>query len=558
MAPVAARRRPNLLLVITDQQRAPMHWPDEPGWLEQLTPADHELASTGLTFTDAICSTCMCSPSRASLYTGLYPTQHGVTLTLTEAGARPDPRNAPGVMATFARTLAAGSAPRQKTARAFMRGLLRTGAGKGEETTLDPGTPNLARMLADAGYTVGFKGKWHLTKPLHGEWSADDAALLERDFGFAGWEPPDAGENLDPTHFGGGNAGASSEGFDEDYTRQAEAFIATAPEPWALIVSLVNPHDVLGYPSSYEQGGYRLDDFRDIEVPLPETYDEDLSNKPYPHALMKLGQASYLGPLRGRRAELDYLSFYAHLHRLVDTKIGRVVGALGDATDARSLRSRTVVVRTADHGEMGLTHGGLRQKMFNAYEETLRVPLVVSNPVLFPRARETRAPAGLVDVVPTLATLLGLTTPPETAGADLTPVIAHHADSSDEALDAAGVDLEAAARHPDPAASVQDASAFVYEDHKAGTAFDDVVPRPNRIRALRERDWKYAVYADPSGEAQPQYELYSLTEDPHERHNLVDRDTGAAPDRRHEPERERLHAALQARVQSVGAFMSAS
>jgi choline-sulfatase len=551
-------RRPNLLLIITDQQRAPMHWPDEPGWLRQLTPADHELAGTGLTFTDAICSTCMCSPSRATLYTGLYPTQHGVTLTLTEAGARPDPRNAPAVLKTFARTLVEGDAPRAKTARAFGRGALRIGAKPGfDETLFDPDTPNIARMLANAGYTVGFKGKWHLTKPLHGEWSDDDARMLERDFGFAGWEPPDAGENLDPTHFGGGNAGASGEGFDEDYTRQAEAFIARAPEPWALIVSLVNPHDVLGYPSSYEEGGYRAEEFRDLEVPLPDTYDEDLSNKPYPHSLMKIGQASYIGPLGGRRGALDYLSFYAHLHRLVDTKIARILAALGDAGDARSLRSRTLIVRTADHGEMGLAHGGLRQKMFNAYEETLRVPLVVSNPVLFPRARETAAPAGLVDVVPTLATLLGLDPPAALAGADLTPVIARHAEAGDEALAAAGADLAAAARHPEPRDSVQDASAFVYEDHKAGTAFENVVPKPNRIRALRERAWKYAVYADPSGEADPQFELYDLADDPHERRNLVDRDTGAALDRRHEPERERLHAALQERMQPVGAAVSA-
>jgi choline-sulfatase len=555
---VATGRRPNLLLLITDQQRAPMHWPDEPGWARQLTPADHDLAGTGLTFTDAICSTCMCSPSRATLYTGLYPAQHGVTLTLTEMGARPDPRNAPAAIGTFAGKLVDGSVPRVKTARAFARSALRLGAGRGEETTLDPGVPNLARLLRDAGYAVGFKGKWHLTKPLHGDaWSRDDADLLERDFAFAGWEPPDAGENLDPTHFGGGNAGASGQGFDEDYTRQAEAFVASAPEPWALIVSLVNPHDVLGYPSSYEEGGYRTDEFRDLEVPLPETHDEDLSNKPYPHSLMKLGQQSYLGPLRGRRAALDYLAFYAHLHRLVDTKVSRILDALGAAGDPRSLRSRTLVVRTADHGEMGLAHGGLRQKMFNAYEETLRVPLVFSNPVLFPRARETRAPAGLVDVVPTLATLLGFDPPAGVAGVDLTPVLAGHANASEEALELAGVDLAAAARHPDPAGSVQDASAFVYEDHKAGTAFENVVPQPNRLRALRERDWKYAVYADPSGGSRPQYEMYDLAGDPHERHNLVDRDTGAVLNARHEAERERLHAALQERMQGVGAFMSA-
>jgi choline-sulfatase len=529
---VPARRRPNLLLLITDQQRAPMHWPDDPGWLRELTPADHELERTGLSFTNAICSTCMCSPSRATLFTGLYPPEHGVTLTLTEMGARPDPRNAPAAFRTFAKSIRDGSAPRTSTAKAFARGALRLGAGKGEETTLDPALPNLARMLAGAGYTVGFKGKWHLTKPLHGEWSQDDGALLERDFGFAGWEPPDAGENLDPAHFGGGNAGASGEGFDEDFTRQAEAFLARAAEPWALIVSLVNPHDVLGYPASYEQGGYRVEDFRELEVPLPETLDEDLSNKPHSHTLMKLGQQSYLGPLPDRRAQLDYLSFYAHLHRVVDEKIGRIVDGLGDAGDPSSLRSRTLVVRTSDHGEMGLTHGGLRQKMFNAYEETVRVPLTFSNPVMFPEARRTDAPAGLVDLVPTLATLLGFEAG-RTSGVDLTPVIDGRADS------------------------VQDAALFVYEDHKAGTAFENVVPQPNRLRAVRERDWKYAVYVDPTGEAETQYELYDLADDPIESRNLVDRSTGEPLDRRHADERERLHATLHERVRSVGGFMSA-
>ena len=109
---------------------------------------------------------------------------------------------------------------------------------------------------------------------------------------------------------------------------------------------------------------------------------------------MRIGMAAYLGPLRDRQAQLDYVNFYAHLHRVVDAKIGRLLDALGSADDPGSLRSRTVVVRCSDHGEMGLSHGGLRQKMFNAYEETINVPLVFSNPVLFPRGRPrpTRSP----------------------------------------------------------------------------------------------------------------------------------------------------------------------
>ena len=73
-------RRPNVLVILTDQQRYPRHWPDEPGWLRTLMPNDAELARTGLTFGNAYCNTAMCSPSRATLFTGLYPAEHGTAL----------------------------------------------------------------------------------------------------------------------------------------------------------------------------------------------------------------------------------------------------------------------------------------------------------------------------------------------------------------------------------------------------------------------------------------------------------------------------------------------
>ena len=88
-------RPPNLLLLITDQQRQPQHWPQDPAWLAELTPNDAELQRTGVTFTRAFTATAMCSPSRASLFTGKRPSRHGVTLTLTEGDLWPDPRNGP-------------------------------------------------------------------------------------------------------------------------------------------------------------------------------------------------------------------------------------------------------------------------------------------------------------------------------------------------------------------------------------------------------------------------------------------------------------------------------
>ena len=533
----ASGRAPNVLLLITDQQRHPCHWPDDPGWLRDLTPNDHRLADNGLVFSNAFCNTSMCSPSRATLLTGRYPAQHGVTLTHTQADLRPDPRNLPAVATTLADILRSPGAPRRRALRGFGRGLLQLGPKSGNEPELRPETPNLAQMLRGAGYEVAYKGKWHLTHPsgtgsLLGGWAPSDAERLRREYGFADWEPPDAGENAKAEHFGAGNAGPLGEGWDEVYTQQAERWLEhpDLPEPFCLVVSLVNPHDVLGYPAQYLGGGYTRSEFRDLGVGVPPTLVEDMRNKPTVHELMRMGMAAYLGPLNGDRAKLDYVNFYAYLHRLVDEKIGRLLAALGDPQDPGSLRSRTIIFRCADHGEMGLSHGGLRQKAFNAYEETIHIPLVISNPVLFPDRSETDALASLIDLVPTIAQIAGaeLATSGSNGarGRDLGPVLAERAAPEGERLRQAGVNLEAVAGHPAPAPSVQDEIHFTYDDHQAATALQNVPGQPNRIRAVRTARHKMAIYFDPEGKAPTEYEMYDLERDPDERHNLVDRASG--------------------------------
>ncbi len=548
-------RPPNLLLLITDQQRRPRHWPTDPGWLRDLMPNEAELARTGLTFRNSFCNASMCSPSRATLFTGMYPARHGVTLTLTAADLKPDPRHAGAVAAGLGRLMLRRGAPHGRALRQFARGALRLGPKGGGEPQLDPRTPNLAQMLRAAGYEVAYKGKWHLTQPLEQSgWGPRDAEALEREFGFAGWEPPDAGENAKAENFGGGNAGPLGEGWDEVYTRQAEAWLGRdeLPEPFCLVVSLVNPHDVLGYASSYREGGYEAGEFRGMGVGLPPTIDEDLSTKPTVHSLMQMGMTAYLGPLRGRRAQLDYVNFYAYLHRLVDAKIGRLLAALGDPGDPGSLRSRTVVVRCSDHGEMGLAHGGLRQKAFNAYEETIGVPLVVSNPLLFPRPAESDALASLVDVLSTMATLGAASAPAGAQGVDLSPVLARHAGPEREALARAPVDLTPLTEHAAPAESVRDAVHFSYDDHQAATAQVDAPGQPNRVRCIREGRLKYVTYLDPEGRAAPEHEMYDLERDPEERRNLLDHRSGEPHSPADRSERDRLAAALRAQMEELG------
>jgi arylsulfatase A-like enzyme len=215
------------------------------------------------------------------------------------------------------------------------------------------------------------------------------------------------------------------------------------------------------------------------------------------------------------------VNFYAHLHRVVDEKIGRLLQALGDPADPDSLRSRTVIVRTSDHGEMALSHGGLRQKMFNAYEESLRVPFVVSSPAPFNTPRISETMVSLVDVVPTMLGLAGATAGPEFDGHDLGPVLRGEQEG------------------------VRDTVLFTYDDHQAGTAFQDAPGQPNRIRCVRDGSWKYAVYLDPSGRESPEYELYDLETDPIEARNLVDKRTGEARSGSARREAERLNALLE-------------
>lgn len=545
--------KPNLILLLTDQQHTPRQWPDDPAWLANLLPAEAELRRTALSFTRGYCASSMCSPSRATMMTSRWPAEHGVELTLTHAlpgeakpgGWRPQPQHAPD---TLGKVIRNQELPASYRARMVATNLMRRPDGGDLQRPLDPSLPSLARVLERAGYTTTLKGKWHLTNPLGGgEWTERDSEHLERVYGLHGWVPPDAGENTDHRNFGGGNAGRSHEGWDEDFIRQTEEFLADPPpEPWALIVSLVNPHDVLGYPGTYAQGGFRPSEWADLtDIGLPETIDEDLSRKPTGHALMALSMGSVLGPLNTREQQLDYVRFYAHLQRLVDTKVARLLKALGDADDPTSLRSKTVILRTSDHGEMGLAHGGIRQKAFNAYDETLNVPFVVSNPTLFPTAMETDAPACLADILPTLAGIAGVDTrEDDLRGEDLRPVLAHHARPERERLDATGVDLSTVAEHPAPSPSVQDAIHFTFDDHSSGSAFNDVQPPPNRLRTIRTMDAMYTVYVDPLGRAAPQFEMYDTERDPLQVDNLVDRDTGVARSPSDAPMRRELHERL--------------
>jgi arylsulfatase A-like enzyme len=266
---------------------------------------------------------------------------------------------------------------------------------------------------------VQYRGKWHISKDPTGTLAVQSPRDLEQ-YGFQGWIPPEAGTDESATVFGGGDTN-----YDAQYAAQAADFLKKAnpysQKPFALFVCLANPHDLMGYPNTWNQPSYSdIDAFKgadnygkdypecfDQGIDLPLTAQESpLGNfKPPAQARSTLMWASGIGTLLSHEEQLNYVNFYAYLHRVSDRHIGTVLDAL---ESNRGLRNKTIVFGLSDHGEMGLAHGGMREKAYNAYEETIHVPLVVSNPALFPRAVRTQALASLIDLMPTVAALAGV------------------------------------------------------------------------------------------------------------------------------------------------------
>jgi choline-sulfatase len=473
----------NVLLFITDQERAIQHFPDN--WMRRNLPGMRRLRRHGVSFERAFTNACMCSPARSTLMTGYFPAQHGVKYTLEE-NMKP-PRN--------------------------------------PQRNLPTKLPNLATVAKAAGYSAVYKGKWHCAKPAEPE--NDQPSDLER-YGFDRWNPPDAGANQNLNEAGGGvvdNDGRFMEEEGEVAAGKEGALeylesVATGQQPFFMVISLVNPHDVLFYPGSkFSEDGYDQS-WLEGDIGLPHTFAEKLWSKPdVQKEFLKIFNLT--GTPESVEEKRNYVNFYGNLMRSSDAYLVEVL----DQLEAQGLLDETLIVRTSDHGEMGLAHGGLRQKNFNFYEETTRVPLVYSNPKLFPKPVETDALVSHVDFMPTLASLIGA---PRSARADWQ-----------------GVDYSSLVLHPSPHKTVQDYVVFTYDDFQSGQKHGPYPKAPNHIVSIREKRWKLAKYYDVEHEVPPQWEMYDLKHDPEERHNI------AHPQFKRSPQQEQQLQRLKKKLKAV-------
>jgi arylsulfatase A-like enzyme len=354
-------RPPNLLLLITDQQQAATV---DPGSACQ-TPHLDRLAEEGTQFTRCYAANPICSPSRASLFTGLYPHSHGMV-------------DVPHAVEAY---------------RAELKDCV----------------PFWPRALRAAGYRTGYFGKWHVER----------SERLER-FGFDKYEVARYNQLLglverDPTGMAHrrvvrqkgyrdflvcGVVDGEVESTPEyriysdgiDFIRRAAQDPGT---PWALMLSTEAPHDPYVALCSY------FERYDPAALPRPPSFGDDLAGRP---TLYRRIQSVWSG-LDWDDFALAAACYYANVS-LIDEQVGRLLDALAATGQAEN----TVVVFASDHGDYMGAHR-LLLKGIPAFDEAYRVPLIVRGPGV-PSGRLVGGVTSLLGLPPALVALaLGIEFP---------------------------------------------------------------------------------------------------------------------------------------------------
>lgn len=364
---VVRRRRPNILLLLTDQERS---WSDLPDGLE--LPHRRALAARGLSFAQYHVNAMACGPSRSVIYTG----QH-----IQRTGVFDNPGKTPG------------------------------------RKDLDPlATPTLGAMMKDLGYRTAYIGKWHLSTIPRGA-DRDHSTALQS-FGF---------DHFVPTLEDGDTIDVALEGMerDEPIARAAARWLTDnarakgEDRPWFLAVNLLNPHDIQYLDATGRQREQVHPRFAEEMAPVPDRppYSDDLGfplppSFPGPRERSIAAHRAYIEdakvfygdiPLTDREAWYRFQNYYFNCLRDVDDDIGTIVSALDESGAA----GETMIVMSSDHGEMAGAQG-LRLKGPFIYKENFRVPLVIVHPDVTAGGRETQALASAVDLAPTLLEAGGL------------------------------------------------------------------------------------------------------------------------------------------------------
>ncbi len=453
--------QPNLLFIFTDEQRFDTLACYGNQRIEM--PNLNRLASQSVVFDRAYVSQPVCTPSRATLMTGLWPHTHGLTEN---------------------------------------------------NLALPAQTRCLPELGAFGDYATGYFGKWHLGDEIfaqHGftEWrSIDDAyaayysAGRDRDARstYHHWLTSHGLSPRNGQKFSRKEAARLPEelGKPAYLAEEARQFIRQhAGHPWMLMVNFLEPHMPFFGP--------RDGQYEPQSLPLPENYnDVPAENQPLK---LRLFQEYYLRHGHGGmplQTEADWrrlMANYWGLCSLVDTHVGRILSALEESGQA----DNTIIVFTSDHGDMMGSHRLLAKCVM--FEEAIRVPLLIRLPGQ--RTGRRIAPAvSHIDLVPTLLELMDQPIAPELQGHSLVPAMMGRATPSGEIF------VEWNGRNGGLGADVAD--QFVPPEWAShfGSPAQLLAAIGDPVRTVLTPDgWKY------NWSAGGQHELYNLHSDPCERHN---------------------------------------
>ncbi|MBT3605667.1 MAG: sulfatase-like hydrolase/transferase [Candidatus Latescibacteria bacterium] len=355
-------KRPNILFLMADQMQARVLEDDH----VCDTPCLDRLAAEGIRFTRAYTPNNICSPTRASIMTGLLPHNHGVLEVLY---------------------------PQES----HMHQLL-------------PDKEHFARRLSEVGYSTGYFGKWHVegTNDLQRfGWQVDGGLLskIHRDLVKGLGSDTQAQAKLDPAVHITEPAGYGPHPFCGVTNTAAEMrpmglsttlalrYLENAvkqEDPWCCFLSFQEPHD----PYITERSVY--EHYANIDIPPPPHADDPLTDRP---GLYRRAQGIWkqLSEKDKREARTCYFGSITE----VDTQFQRVV----DFLERTGVLDDTIVISMSDHGDLLGAHG-LFFKDISAFEEIFNVPFIVRGPGVS-RGALCEGRVGLHDLCPTVLELAG-------------------------------------------------------------------------------------------------------------------------------------------------------
>jgi len=377
--------RPNIVFIITDQQRfdtiAALGHP------HVLTPNLDRLVNEGVTFTNCHVSAPSCAPSRASLFTALYPHTTGIL------------RNADSWKHSWIENLADS-------------GYRCVNVGKMHSY------PYHAPLGFHERYVVENKDRYLEERYYFDEW---DKALKAR--GKVKQQREQYRERADYKEC----LGAFT--WEEDEDLQSDNFVGDTAtwwidsypktEPLFLQIGFPGPHPPYDPTPKWRDHYMAIKD----ELPLLDVGDEEMEK--LPRAFKEL---------RAHNAEIDHDSVHMPLEpteeqrrrqrayylanvSMIDEKIGEIMESL----DRKGYLDNTVIVFTSDHGDC-LSDHGMSQK-WTMYDTIMKMPLIVWGPGRFEGGRTVDGLCQQFDIAPALLELAGATPPKVMEAKSLLPAL---------------------------------------------------------------------------------------------------------------------------------------